>query len=225
MTLPLWFDRIVSDANSDDATPQRRFAVSCVESAGHDDQSLLVELASAEVHVAAAALEVVFRSWYAKLMAFARVVTGDESAAQDIVQEIFLDLWRRRTTVVLMTSFAAYLHGAVRHRALTGRRDAANRARLLGTISAAEYAETMVAAPALPNESESERESDDDRRFRAIVAAADTLPPRAREVFYLRWRQSLSYKEIAIVMGISVKTIEAQMTIAMRRVREALRGL
>jgi RNA polymerase sigma-70 factor (ECF subfamily) len=224
MTFPLWFDRIFLDTDQRDIAPDRRpRLVRSQGSTPHEDQTLLAELASSDLNVAAGALEGIFRDWYAKLIAFARVVTGDEANAQDVVQDIFIDLWRRRTSIVLTRSLAAYLHSAVRHRALTRRRDEANRNRLLGTIGEAEYVGTVSGER--PSASERDSARDDDRRFHAVISAADTLPPRAREVFYLRWRQSLSYKEIAVVMGISVKTVEAQMTIAMRRVREELTAL
>jgi len=225
MTLPLWFDALFLDADQRDLAPDRRPRLVRAEGAQpHEDQALLGELASPDLNTAAGALEGIFRCWYPKLLAFARMVTGDESSAQDVVQDIFIDVWRRRATLVLSGSLAAYLHSAVRHRAFTRHRDESNRQRLLGTIDAAEYAGTIASEPAPTSELDA-REREDDRKFRAVIAAADALPPRAREVFYLRWRQSLSNKEIAAIMGISVKTVEAQMTIAMRRVRGELRAL
>jgi RNA polymerase sigma-70 factor (ECF subfamily) len=186
-----------------------------------DDVELLRGLASDDLGVAGAALESMFRTWYVALVAFATVRIGDEANAQDIVQEVFVDIWRRRQSLALMGSVAGYLHGAVRHRTLMRHRDEANRQRLLGTIAAAERIELSVQHL----ESEVEAQDDDEQRFRAVIAAAEMLPPRAREVFYLRWRRGLSYKEIAGVMGISVKTAEAQMTIAMRRVRQGVQDL
>jgi RNA polymerase sigma-70 factor (ECF subfamily) len=186
-----------------------------------DDAELLHGLASDDLAVAGAVLEEMFRTWYVVLVAFATVRIGDEASAQDIVQEVFVDIWRRRQGLTLTGSVAGYLHGAVRHRTLMRHRDEANRQRLLGTIVAAERVELSVRSL----ESGVDAQDDDERRFQAVIVASDTLPPRAREVFYLRWRQGLSYKEIASVMGISVKTAEAQMTIAMRRVRQAVQDL
>lgn len=227
MTLPHFLATF--SASSSDESPPRRLhlverarrsadaaPVAPVASVEHD---ILRALASDDIDAASVALEGVFREWYASLIAFATVLLGDRAAAQDIVQEIFIDVWRRRTALTISTSIAAYLHGAIRHRVFTRRRDDANRERILGTIAVAEGVARGENASA---SIEDDNSQDDEQRFRAVIAAADALPPRAREVFYLRWRQGLSYKEIAAVMDISPKTAEAQMTIALRRIRQAV---
>lgn len=217
MTLPN-FLAALSASPPDDPRPRPLRLVgrteSSVSSGRSAEQDTLRALTADDVEGAGAALEAVFREWYSPLVSFGAVFLADRSAAQDVVQDVFIDAWRRRTTLSLTTSIAAYLHGAVRHRALTHRRDEANRDRLLGTIAAAEGI--------APSDMSSDVEADDERRFRAIIQAADALPARAREVFYLRWRQGLSYKEVAAIMEISPKTVEAQMTIALRRIREAV---
>jgi RNA polymerase sigma-70 factor (ECF subfamily) len=222
MTLPHFL--VTLSASSPDESPRRLHLVARARQSAdvatqRVQHEVLRALASEDVETASVALERVFREWYAPLVAFASVLLGDRSAAQDVVQEIFIDVWRRRTTLTISTSIAAYLHGATRHRAFTRRRDEANQERILGTIAAAEGIAWSNNALAEPDDDDVQ---DDERRFRAVVAAADVLPPRAREVFYLRWRQGLSYKEIAVVMGISPKTVEAQMTIALRRIRQAV---
>ena len=223
MTLP-HFLAALRASPSDESRPRRLHLVDRARGlveppAAHAEHAIFRTLASDDAEAASAALEGVFREWYTPLIAFASVLLGDRAVAQDIVQEIFIDIWRRRMTLTVSTSFAAYLHGAVRHRAFTNRRDEANRARILGTIAGAEG---FVRSEAASVETDTDDAQDDDRRFRAVIAAADALPPRAREVFYLRWRQGLSYKEIAAVMGISPKTVEAQMTIALRRIRQVV---
>ena len=56
----------------------------------------------------------------------------------------------------------------------------------------------------------------------ALWNAVDALPPRCREVFLAVKRDGMSHADIAAQMGISVKTVEAQITKAMTRLREAL---
>jgi RNA polymerase sigma-70 factor (ECF subfamily) len=228
MTLPHFLATF--SASSSDESPPRRLhlvertrqsadaaPVAPVAPVASVEHEILRALASDDIDAASVALEGVFREWYASLIAFATVLLGDRATAQDIVQVIFIDVWRRRTTLTISASIAAYLHGAIRHRVFTRRRDEANRERILGTIAVAEGIAHGENASI-----EDDNSQDDEQRFRAVIAAADALPPRAREVFYLRWRQGLSYKEIAAVMDISPKTAEAQMTIALRRIRQVV---
>lgn len=63
---------------------------------------------------------------------------------------------------------------------------------------------------------------DTSERDAAVWLAIDRLPRRCREVFLAAKRDGLSHSEIAESMGISVKTVEAQMTKALSRLREAL---
>jgi RNA polymerase sigma-70 factor (ECF subfamily) len=220
----LWFATPDADAPRD-AREYRFRAAGALAAPRQSDETLLVQLQSADTTAAIIAFEELFRTWFAPLVAFGRSLISDAAAAEDIVQSIFVDAWERRETVRVSTSIAAYLHGAVRHRALTWRRNLSRRARLLGSIAAAEFPGIPCSASSITDPNGVDAETDDEERFRAVVSAADTLPPRAREVFYLRWRQGMSHREIAEVMEISVKTVEAQMTIALRRVREMVRGV
>ena len=56
----------------------------------------------------------------------------------------------------------------------------------------------------------------------AIARAMDGLPPRCREVFELSRLHGLKYAEIAQVLGVTVKAVEAQMARALRTMREEL---
>lgn len=217
MSFALWFV-----PSSDDQPPHtggtssRSFSGGRHHRRSHQDQTVIDQLAAGDTD----AFERIFREQFNPLTAFARFIVGDADSAVDIVQDVFVTLWRRRATVVLQHSLTTYLHAAVRFLALTRRRDTRTRMRLLGSVAAAEMVEEKRAQPPFG----AGEQNDDEERFRAVIAAADQLPVRCREVFYLRWRQGLSYKDIAAVMEISVKTAEAQMTVALRRIRDHVRG-
>ena len=57
---------------------------------------------------------------------------------------------------------------------------------------------------------------------RAIMTAVDALPGKGREIFMLSKVDGLKNREIAEQLGISLKTVEAQMTIAIKRLRKEL---
>jgi len=158
-----------------------------------------------------AAFDTLFRSYYPRLVATAQMIVGERAVAEELAQDVMLELWRRRTALVLESTLAAYLHRSARNRAL-------NHVRHERVTRQAEP--ELTAAAASPASPERElRQAEIDAAVRAAVAS---LPPRCREVFELSRGQGLRYAEIASAMDISVKTVEAQMAKALRVLRERL---
>ncbi len=156
------------------------------------------------------AFDSVFRMYYAQLVGVAESMLREREAAEDVVQDVMVELWRRRENIVLETSLRAYLFRAVRNRAL-------NHIRHLRVAPRAEpEAAELIAVPAADWDTlEKEMET-------ALRQAVAGLPQRCREVFELSRVQGLKYTEIAEALSISVKTVEAQMGKAIRVLRERL---
>src|SRR5688500_14745305 len=152
----------------------------------------------------ARALEVLFREHYASLCDFARRYVGEASAAEDLVQDLFADIWARRAQWTLRESVRAYLFSAVRNRALNLRKRQ--------TVERDwERDETGSEIPTLHHAPESTLARLEREELSARVSAAvESLPDRCRLVMHLRWRERLPHAEIAAVMGISVKGVEMQ---------------
>jgi RNA polymerase sigma-70 factor (ECF subfamily) len=175
-----------------------------------DDRELLARLAGDE-RAAQAAFDALFRRWYARLVRAADAVVRDQAVAEELVQDVMLELWRRRERLGADGAAHAYLFQAVRNRALNHVRHLKVRQR--GALRLVR--DEAAAAPA-PGELEA-GELD-----AAIRAALDTLPPRCRAVFDLSRSGGLRYAEIAERLGVSVKAVEAQMGRALRTLRERL---
>lgn len=157
------------------------------------------------------AFDAIFRRHYARLVLSAQAVVGERAVAEELAQDVMLELWRRRATLVLESTLAAYLHRSARNRAL-------NYVRHERVIRDAEPELTATAgSPGTPDHDVRQAEID-----AAVQAAIAVLPARCREVFELSRVQGLRYAEIASVMDISVKTVEAQMVKALRVLRERL---
>lgn len=156
------------------------------------------------------AFESVFKSYYPQLVGIAESMLRERAAAEDVVQDVMVELWRRRENIDVETSLRAYLFRAVRNRALNQLRH------------------QKVAPRADPDAAErvSGKSTDGDFATReinqALRRAVAGLPDRCRDVFELSRIQGLSYAEIARVLEISVKTVEAQMGKALRVLREEL---
>lgn len=159
----------------------------------------------------------------APLQSYARRFLPLADAAEDIVQDVFAHMWESRATVEVRGTVRGYLYAAVRNRALNERKRAISEdARL-----AAAGAETVSG---LAERSRWMEHSPDAHLYRQeimarVTAALATLPPRAREVALLRWRDGLGRGEIAAVMGIAVPTVNNQLTLAAKVVRSLLADL
>ena len=115
------------------------------------------------------------------------------------------------------SNLRAYLYKATRNRALeVTRRDGLFRRWADRTAREQEHDQAARLAPT-PDE-----QLEQDERMAALQGAIDALPERRRMVLLLRWRDGLRNDEVADVMGISVKTVENQITQALRVLREQL---
>lgn len=136
---------------------------------------------------------------YAELAEYAAGLLNDRAAAHDVVQDLFLSVWRGRSTWA-PGHIAAYLYRSVRNRSLNVLRGAKRRERLIGQqpVSAVGVSEIPLAP-------------DDDvhlRRFRdALDRAIHSLADNRREIATLRWRHGKSLSEIAAITGKSVKAV------------------
>jgi len=154
------------------------------------------------------------------LRRYARRFVRTREAAEDLVQDVFFQLWRRWEQVETGPNVRAYLYVATRSSALNhlARERTEERAHTLA------YPRGIVAEePALPPEAD--RNLDVDEISRAIERVLDTMPPRQREVASLRLRHQLSTAEIATRLGISPRTVEVHIARATKALREQLPAL
>jgi RNA polymerase sigma-70 factor (ECF subfamily) len=157
-----------------------------------------------------AAFDTIFRTHYAQLVGVAEPMLGDRASAEEIAQDVMLELWRRREALNV-ESLRAYLIRAARNRALNQiRHDKVTRL-------AEPFAAGETTAP-----SSAESDLADQEIEQAVRDAVQQLPDRCREVFELSRVHGLKYSEIASTLDISINTVEAQMGKALRMLRERL---
>ena len=171
------------------------------------DRELLERLRQGD----SAAFDEIFRTWYGPLVGTAERMLRDRAVAEELVQDVMLELWRRRETLAADGSAQAYLFQATRNRVLNHLRHLKIEQRsepdVRGESSSTPPADAAVA----------EEELDV-----AVQRAVQSLPDRCREVFELSRVHGLKYAEIAQTLGVSVKAVEAQMGKALRVMRERL---
>lgn len=172
----------------------------------------MAERDAAPTHCDEKFFEAVFRAHYAGLCSFADSFVRSREVANDLVQELFVDLWERCERGDPPPLAPAYLYTAVRNRALKYLRHRRVVSR---------WAEQVAREPAPMGP-----QADDDVHAaevaRAIREAIDQLPDRCREIFLMSREQNLTYAAIAEILGISVKTVETQMWRALKALRKHL---
>lgn len=144
-------------------------------------------------------------------MRAAEAIVRSRAVAEEIVQDVMLELWKRRSSLAEDSSPQAYLFQSTRNRSLNHVRHE----------RVAKQGEPFASRPEAVDSAAHSQVVEDEMRA-AVRQAMDTLPDRCREVFELSRVHGLKYSEIASVLGISVKTVEAQMGKALRILRTQL---
>ena len=158
------------------------------------------------------AFEALFRHYYEELCHFVESQVGSAEVAEDLVQNIFLSLWRRREDWEPKTTLRAYLFGAARNESIKYRKHQQVRSRWKQEEKEKET----------PERSDPEDDLKSRELRRTIRKWVDKLPERRRQVYLLSRQHGLTYKEIARVMDISPKTVDNQMVEALKFLRKRL---
>lgn len=165
----------------------------------------------------AAAFGQLYQRFASSLLGFAYSQLRSRETAEEIVQELFLAIWRHRGSWELTRSLKSYLFGALRHHIVSYRRTL--RARDERTRSTESADEELAALPSASSSDHLAREAE---LVEAINRAVEGLSPRCRETFLLVRQQHLSYAEAAEVLGISTKAVEMNMVRSFAALRRQL---
>jgi RNA polymerase sigma-70 factor (ECF subfamily) len=154
------------------------------------------------------AFEALYKTYYNSLRNTAHNIIGDPEDAHDVVQEVFLKLWKKKESMQNVMHEKAYLFRSV----------------INASLSHLENKKPTVSTENIPKEtSESSTASIDSRELEIkIHRALKSLPPKCRTIFALSRFEDMKYKEIAEQLGVSVKTVENQMGIALKKMRADL---
>jgi RNA polymerase sigma-70 factor, ECF subfamily len=152
------------------------------------------------------AFETLFRACAPGLCLFATRYLGSRSAAEDLVQELFLSLWKKRGELEITGPVDTYLYRAARNRALNQLRHSQVEERFRTAVL-----ERGMEGAISPDVEILE--------MLDVQDAIQGLPPRCRLVFTLHHHHGLTYADIARSLGLSIKTVETQMGRALKSLR------
>lgn len=156
--------------------------------------------------------EELFKTHFVELTGFSQSFVHDKDAAQEVVQNVFIKFWEKREDINLEQSLKSYLYTSVRNRSLNYLRDNKKYRSEILDEQTTEY-NSGLETDHLVN----------DELQRKIEDAIELLPEKCRQVFEMSRFEGLKYKEIAEKMNISIKTVENQISKALKILREELK--
>ncbi|BDS09862.1 RNA polymerase sigma factor [Aureispira anguillae] len=158
-----------------------------------------------------AALKVIFQEHYPTVYRAIYRIVSDQGIAEDLAQDVFMRFWEKRHKINIQGAIGAYI-----------RRMAVNEA--LGYIRKHKKYTIEEMADHHSSATTSGEDMYMDNELQAQVnKAIDTLPPKCKTVFMLSRFEELSYKEISQKLDISPKTVENQISKALKTLRTALK--
>lgn len=165
------------------------------------------------------AMETLFRRFYRSLRAYAFRFVNDTDLSEDIVQDVFYDLWKRRASIRFQDdAIKTYLFKAVYTHSLNALNENRNSCPLVEE-NENDILDTYITPPHMPNSDQSlllkELENE-------ITSYINTLPPQCLKIFKLSRGYGLKNREIAEQLGISVKAVEKQISKALSGLKEHL---
>jgi RNA polymerase sigma-70 factor (ECF subfamily) len=169
------------------------------------DQSLVESIKNSNQGV----FELVFNFYYSGLVVFADQIIKDTSISEDIVQSVFMKLWENRETIDIR-SFRSYFIQCVKNRCVDHLRSQQVKAKFDNRVPESDH--FMMDEDLWTKTELSE----------LIEQSVESLPPRCREIFRMSRYENLKIAEIADQLNISKRTVETQISKALKILRVKL---
>ena len=165
--------------------------------------------------------EQIYLSYFSKMKRFAREYVLSDEDAENIVQDVFLDFWEKKELLPLPINILAYLFTSIKNRCIDFLRHKIVQKEVENKMQE-EYRLTLqMKYYSLGELDEGIFEKDDVEQLLSKVI--DSLPERCREIFLKSKIEGKKQKEIAEEMNISINTVETQMGIAYKKLRNELK--
>jgi RNA polymerase sigma-70 factor (ECF subfamily) len=153
------------------------------------------------------AYKALFKEFYSPLCRYANSILDDPDEAKDVVQKVFIEIWDKRSILEIKVSVKSYLFRSVHNRCLNviKTKKRFNREIEIGKME-------LFAHGADEEFKHTELE-------KRIEEAMNKLPDQCGRIFYMSRFDRMKYSEIAVELGLSIKTIENQMGKALKILR------
>lgn len=155
-----------------------------------------------------------FMALYPHLLPLATGFIKSRQSAEEIVSDVFMNIWEKRSRLEHISNLKIYLYTAIRNTSL-------NYLQRNNRLVLTDLSEIPIELGAIPINPERLMITAEMKKM--IQEAVNQLPARCKLIFKLVKEDELKYREVAELLQISIKTVEAQMTIALRRIGEVVR--
>jgi len=156
--------------------------------------------------------ECLYNTYYEKLYYFSYSILRDENDSQDVIADAFVSVWAKWDDLNNTDNIVGYLYTAVRNNCIKLRQHKNS------SLDILEDAGVTL----LVDENSPELKLLSQEALGIINKSINELPARCKMIFLMAKEQNMSYKEISLLLNISVKTVQAQMVIALGRIRNTL---
>jgi RNA polymerase sigma-19 factor, ECF subfamily len=174
-----------------------------------DYQELLMQLKNDDQH----ALRRLYEATGDKLFQFSLSIVYIREVAQEVVQDVFLQIWKNRSQIDTGANFKLYLFVATRNMSITHLRRN-NRHKM--------FSLDEIKLPFLKIEPTAEDNMVTSELLHRINLAINNLPQQCKLIFKLTRNDGFKYREVAELLQISQKTVENQVAIALKKLHAAL---
>jgi len=155
-----------------------------------------------------------FKIYCQRLINFSRRYVYEKEMAENIVQDVFLKIWQNRSKLDPSQMIHSYLFTSVKNESLKYLRhldvEKKSKERVLNLNDIEQTPDEQIDGKEIEIE---------------VYKAIDELPDKCREIFRMNRFDKQKYAEIAVILGISIKTVETQMGRALKKLREKLNHL
>lgn len=160
------------------------------------------------------AFENLFHTYYAPLSYYAARILNDDILGEEIVQDFFVSLWEKREQISVEISVKNYLFRSIKNQCLNlikhNKIKERHTQKILSENNIQHNIEEILDANELSEK---------------IEQSINELPDKRKEIFRLSREEGLKYREIAEKLNISIKTVETQMSLAIKHLREKLKNI
>lgn len=162
----------------------------------------------------AVAYKELFLLYHHRLVSFSSSITHSKESSEEIVSDVFLKLWLNRATLNKVENFHLYIYIVTKNLSINRLLKDRNKQSFSLDEAVVEFSSIYADPEQLLITVEMQK-----RIYQAIQA----LPPKCRLIFKLIKEDGLKYREVSELLQLSLKTVENQMTIALRKIGESIR--
>lgn len=155
-----------------------------------------------------------FLLYHKRLVNFSMTITKSKETAEEVVSDVFMKIWTGRSTLTGIQNFHLYIYIATKNLSIN---------RLLKEKKEKSFSldETVINTQTIYADPEQLMITAE--MYKRIRHAIENLPPKCQLIFKLVREDGLKYREVAELLNLSLKTVENQMSIALKKITESIR--